>query len=152
MQVFRLSREQFASPLSGKGAAIKGARWNPIGVELIYTAQNRSLAMAEVAVHLSLASLPKDFVMVTIDIPVSIKILTLQEADLPKEWNAFPHPNTTQKIGNDFVVENKFAVLQIPSVVTRDECNFLINPYHPDFEKIRIIEMEKFPFDKRMFK
>ena len=66
MQAFRLSREKFASPLSGKGAAIKGARWNSIGVELIYTASNRSLAMAEVAVHFTLATIPDDYMMVTI--------------------------------------------------------------------------------------
>ena len=35
MEAFRLSREKFASTLSGKGAAIKGARWNSVGVEII---------------------------------------------------------------------------------------------------------------------
>jgi RES domain-containing protein len=55
MKVFRLSREKYATPLSGEGAAKYGTRWNPIGISLIYTAQNRSLAMAEVAVHLTLA-------------------------------------------------------------------------------------------------
>ena len=73
MQVYRLSREKFARPLSGKGAALKGARWNPIGVELIYTAQNRSLAMAEVAVHFTLATLPDDYSMTSIYIPDEIK-------------------------------------------------------------------------------
>jgi RES domain-containing protein len=46
MELFRLCREKYIKPLSGKGAAIKGARWNSVGVELIYTASNRSLAMA----------------------------------------------------------------------------------------------------------
>ena len=66
MEVFRLTREKFSKELSGKGAALKGARWNSIGVELIYTALNRSLAMAEVAVHFTLATLPSDYMMVTI--------------------------------------------------------------------------------------
>ena len=44
-----LAREKFAGSLSGKGAAISGARWNSVGIEMIYTAANRSLAMAEVA-------------------------------------------------------------------------------------------------------
>ncbi|MBA2407387.1 MAG: RES family NAD+ phosphorylase, partial [Chitinophagales bacterium] len=57
MEVYRLSRQKFAGSLSGKGAAIKGARWNSAGVELIYTSANRSLAMAEIAVHFSLATL-----------------------------------------------------------------------------------------------
>ena len=151
MEVFRLARERYATPLSGKGAALRGARWNSMGVELIYTAQNRSLAMAGVAVHLTLATLPEDYVMVTLNIPESVKIKELAESDLPVDWRDFPHPNSTQKIGNDFVSENKFGVLKIPSVVTKGEFNFLINPNHKDFKKISIKRIEKFPFDKRIF-
>jgi len=38
MLAYRLSRKIRHAPLSGKGAAIKGARWNSVSVELIYTA------------------------------------------------------------------------------------------------------------------
>jgi RES domain-containing protein len=151
MEVFRLAREKYAIPLSGKGAALKGARWNPIGVELIYTAQNRSLAMAEVAVHFTMATLPEDYVMITIHIPDQIAVKKLTEEDLPLNWKEFPHPVTTQKIGNDFVVENKYCVLKIPSVVTQGDYNVLINPNHKDFTEISITKIEKFPFDKRIF-
>jgi len=152
MEVFRLAREKHAVPLTGKGAAIKGARWNSIGVELIYTAINRSLAMAEVAVHFTLATLPEDYVMITIDIPNDIETKQLTEADLPRNWKDFPHPNSTQKIGDDFVAEDQCCVLMIPSVVTQGDYNVLINPHHKDFSKIRISKIEKFPFDKRIFK
>ncbi len=152
MEVFRLAREKYATPLSGKGAAIKGARWNSMGIELIYTAQNRSLAMAEVAVHFTLATLPEDYVMITIDIPDDIETKQIGEGDLPKGWRDFPHPISTQQIGNDFVAENKFCVLIIPSVITQGDFNVLINPHHKDFRKITITKIEKFPFDKRIFK
>jgi len=154
MEVFRLSRERFARPLSGKGkgAAIKGARWNSVGVEMIYTAANRSLAMAEVAVHLTLATLPEDYVMVTIDIPDDIALQKLDVKDLPSDWNAFPHPVSTQVIGDRFVSENEYCVLRIPSSVTLGDHNLLINPGHPDFKGIKIRSIEKFPFDKRIFK
>lgn len=152
MKVYRLARAAFASPLSGKGAALKGARWNPIGVELIYTAQNRSLAMAEVAVHFTLATLPEDYQMITIDIPDEIARQQLSEAELPEDWMEFPHPNSTQKIGLDFVNANAYCVLLIPSAVTQGDFNVLINPNHADFQKITVAQIEKFPFDKRIFK
>lgn len=152
MEVFRLAREKFASPLSGKGAAIKGARWNSVGVEMIYTAQNRSLAMAEVSVHFTLATLPEDYMMITINIPDIIEINQIDEGDLPDDWKEFPHPKSTQKIGLAFVLENKYCVLKIPSVVTQGDYNFLINPNHKDFNKITILKIEKFPFDKRIFR
>ncbi len=152
MEAFRLSREKYAAPLSGKGAAIKGARWNSVGVELIYTASNCSLAMAEVAVHLTLATLPKDYVMLTLYLPDHISLQKLTVADLPDGWNAFPHPNSTQAVGDKFISDNKYCVLQIPSAVTQGDFNLLVNPYHSEFSKIKIIEMEKFPFDERIFK
>lgn len=147
MEVFRLSREKFAS-LSGKGAASKGARWNSIGIELIYTAANRSLAMAEIAVHFTLATLPDDYVMMMIHVPDEISIQRLTSLDLPEDWNSFPSTNSTQIIGDSFVNENRFCLLQIPSVVTKGDYNILINPHHKDFHKIKIISTEKFPFEK----
>lgn len=152
MEAYRLSKEIYASALSGKGAAIKGARWNSTGIEIIYTAINRSLAMAEVAVHFSLATLPSDYMMVTINIPDNISIKKLAAKDLPDDWNSFPHPSTTQAIGDRFIADNKFCVLQIPSAVTQGDYNLLINPRHPEFKKIKIIRIENFPFDKRIFK
>lgn len=151
MEVFRLARKQYAGKLSGMGAALWGARWNSVGVELIYTACNRSLAMAEVAVHLSLATLPKDFQMVTIDIPDDIKLLQLEVNDLPNKWNAFPHLSSSQIIGDQFVREGAFCLLRLPSVVTKGDYNVLINPYHVDFKRIRVVGVEAFPFDQRIF-
>lgn len=152
MEVFRLSRKNFTSSLSGKGAALKGGRWNSIGVETIYTAGNRSLAMAEVAVHFTLATLPADYMMVTIHIPDDISLKKLNVTDLPAGWNSFPHPNFTQVIGDKFIAENRHCVLQLPSSVTQGDYNLLINPKHPEFKRIKIVAIETFPFDKRIFK
>ena len=151
MEVFRLSRAEHAIPLSGRGAAIKGARWNSIGVELIYTAQNRSLAMAEVAVHFTLATLPNDYVLMTIDIPENIAFQKVKISDLPKDWKEFPNPNSTQKIGDDFILKNKYCIMLVPLVVTQGDFNVLINPYHKDFNRIAITKVEKFPFNNRIF-
>jgi RES domain-containing protein len=152
MEAYRLSREKFAATLSGKGAALKGARWNSIGVEIIYTAGNPSLAMAEVAVHFTLSTLPGDYMMITIFIPDDVSIQKLNVADLPVNWNTFPYQSTTQSIGDRFIAENKFCILRIPSAVTQGDYNLLINPNHKDFKRIKIISREKFPFDKRIFK
>ncbi len=152
MEVFRLSRAAFARDLNGKGAALRGARWNSKGVELIYTAMNRSLAMAEVAVHLTLATLPDDYQMIAINIPDDVTIDEVHLNDLPLDWNVFPHPISTQKIGDQFVREGKYGVLKIPSSVTKGDFNMLINPNHVDFKRIAIKSIEPFPFDRRIFR
>ncbi len=152
MEVFRLARNRYADTLSGKGAAIKGARWNSQGVEIIYTAANRSLAMAEVAVHFTLATLPGDYMMITIYVPENTSVKKLKDTDLPQRWNVFPHLQSAQKYGDDFISANEYCILQVPSAVTKGDFNFLINPYHPEFTNIKIAAKDKFPFDTRIFK
>lgn len=152
MEVFRLSREKFSSPLSGVGAALKGARWNSVGIEMIYTAANRSLAMAEVAVHFSISTIPEDYVMITILIPDDISMKKIELSELPPNWNSFPHSQSTQVFGDKFILENRYCVLQIPSSVTQGDYNLLINPNHIEFKRISIIDIRKFSFDQRLFK
>jgi len=108
--------------------------------------------MAELAVHFTLATLPDDYVMISIFIPDDISLKRINVSDLPADWNAFPHSVSTQRIGDDFVTENKYCILQVPSAVTQGDYNILINPNHPDFKRVKITEIVKFPFDKRIFK
>jgi len=152
MHIFRLTKNKYGTVLSGKGAAMFGERWNSKGNEIIYTAENRSLAMAEVAVHLMIGTLPSNYEMLTIFVPSSIKVREIKLNELPENWNAFPHPKATQKIGDEFILENKYCLLKVPSVVTKGDFNILINPHHPDFKKIKVITSEPFPFDRRLFK
>lgn len=151
MRVFRLIRKKYGIELSGKGAALSGNRWNSKRTELIYCTDSRALAMAEVAVHLSLSILPMDYVMVEIDIPTYVSITSLSKEDLPATWSSFPHLLDTQQIGDAFVAERKNCVLKVPSAVVPGDFNFLINPYHPDLSAIRIVGQEDFPFDSRLF-
>ena len=152
MKVYRLSRKKYSEELSGKGAAMVGGRWNSRGTEIIYTAESRALAMAEVAVHLTLATMPDDFVMVEIEIPDEVKFTVAERTELSKNWNAFPYDLKTQGVGDDFVRKEEFCLLKIPSAVVPGDHNYLINPKHPDFKKIKISTVEKFPFDERLFK
>jgi RES domain-containing protein len=152
MEVFRLSNKAYAKSLSGIGAALKGARWNSIGIEIIYTAANRSLAMAEVAVHFSVATAPPDYKMVTIYIPDDISMKTISIKDLPSDWAVFPHSDSTKMFGDKFIADNKYCVLKIPSAVTKGDFNYLMNPRHPEFSRIKIIDIEDFRFDSRLLK
>jgi hypothetical protein len=42
-------------------------------------------------------------------------------------------------------------VLLVPSVIVQTEYNYLINPAHPGFEKIRVLAVDDFVFDSRLF-
>jgi RES domain-containing protein len=151
MRVFRLIRKKYGIELTGKGATLSGNRWNSKGTELVYCADSRALAMAEVAVHILLSILPKDYVMVEIEIPSNISIVSLSSDELPLNWSNFPHVLDTQQIGDVFVSERKSCVLKVPSAVVPGDFNFLINSHHQDFSAIKIVGQADFPFDSRLF-
>lgn len=148
MIVFRLTRAKYKDQLSGKGAALKGGRWNSPGFELIYCASNRSLAMAEVAVHLTIGTLPKDYVILEIDIP---KVNYTTVKDLPTNWNNFPHSTICRSIGDEFILASEHLILRVPSAVTQGDFNILINPSHKLFNKVKIKSANPFLFDRRLF-
>lgn len=151
MRVFRLSKRKYANSLSGKGAALSGNRWNSKGTEIIYTAESRALAMAEVAVHLTLATLPSDYVMMEIEIPKAINIRELDRKNLCFNWNVHPPSVLTQRIGDEFIADMYTCVLKVPSAVVQGDFNYLLNPHHSDFKNIKITNVSDFPFDKRIF-
>jgi RES domain-containing protein len=151
MKLYRLSREMYANSLSGAGSAFKGARWNSVGVEIIYTAESRALAMAEVMVHLTAATVPDDYMMIVLSTPDKMAMEEVSVSDLPSGWNVFPYLTAIQKIGDSFVRENRFPLLRVPSAVVPGDFNILINPHHADFRHIAIDSIEKFPFDTRIF-
>jgi len=151
MRIFRLSKRKYSYELSGKGAVKSDNRWNSKGTEIIYTAESRALAMAEIAVHLTIATLPKDYVMITIDIPEDISIEKINLKKLEENWNAHPAISSTKKIGDTFIDSLENCILKVPSAVVKGDFNYLINPYHNDFKRIKIIELTNFPFDNRMF-
>jgi len=151
MIVFRLTKSRFCNDLSGKGAENAGGRWNSKGVAMVYTSVSRALCTTEIAVHTPLGNLPLDYNLVSIEFPTAIPILKLEEKKLPQNWKSFPHPNATQLLGDKFISESKFLVMRVPSVVVQGEYNYLINPKHKDFKKVKLVKIEKFVFDERLF-
>ncbi len=152
MIVFRISKGKYKTDLSGTGAELYGGRWNNKGTKLIYTASSRALAMSEVAVHVPFNKLPKDYFMISIEIPDS-EMSSITEKDLKGiNWKSNPPSYLTQEIGDTFVDEQKTLILQVPSAVVSGDYNVLINPLHKEVSKVKILNVEAFEFDIRLFK
>jgi RES domain-containing protein len=151
MIVYRLAKSEYSRDLSGKGAEKAGGRWNSKGVALVYTGDSRALCTTEIAVHMPLGILPKDYELITIKIPDSIKFLKINLNDLPVGWKSIPHSGMTQELGDQFIKAGKYAVLKVPSAVVHGDFNYLINPNHKDFNMVKITKTEKFDFDDRLF-
>jgi RES domain-containing protein len=149
--VYRLSKGMYRNDLSGKGAEVAGGRWNSKGTAILYTSESIALCTVEVAVHMPLGIVPTDYHLVLIEIPDDVPYQEIREADLPKTWKSFPHANVTQEMGDRFAAQGEHLVLKVPSATVQGTCNFLVNPRHPDFSKVRVVSTGPFEFDKRLF-
>jgi len=150
MIVYRISDCRYIKDLSGTGAALYGARWNSRKMYMLYTAQSPSLALLEAVVHLG--KLPeKGYCMATIEIPDSIAPVVAPDK-LPENWYANPSPDILKTIGDDFIRAGKYLAMPVPSVVMMEECNYLINPFHVLFDKVKILSEKPVRIDNRIFK
>ena len=77
-------------------------------------------------------------------------IETLKLEMLPAEWQNNPPPNNLKSIGDRFIESNKYAALKVPSVFITDEHNYLLNPAHPEFKKVRITSEKPIRIDNRL--
>jgi RES domain-containing protein len=150
ISAWRITKQKYArSAFGGDGARIYGGRWNSPGTAMIYTAQSQSLAVLEMLVHLDSPDLLRKYVLFQVSIDPSC-VITLSFASLPRNWKADPVPARVQAIGDDWVAGCASVVLRVPSALVPGEFNFLLNPRHPDFGKLRIGKPIPFQYDPRL--
>jgi len=147
MRVYRITLAKYSRSLHASGMP---ARWNSKDVRMIYTAASRALACLENLVHRNALGLDQLFRTMVIDIPDDLVIKRINSNSLPLAWQAFANYQYTQKLGDAWIAGRKSAVLQVPSALIPQEFNYLINPDHPDFKKIRLVATESFVFDPRI--
>lgn len=150
--VWRICARKYArEAFSGKGAAQFGGRWNPPGVRVVYTSETLSLCVLESFVNLDPEDLPLPFVAISAEIPHSVSIASVEIHALPENWRG-PVPNQAlESIGMDWLRQARSAVLSVPSSVVPCERNYLLNPAHPDFHRIKRNAPAPFDFDPRMW-
>lgn len=137
-----------AMAFSGEGAALFGGRWNSPDVRIVYVSATKALAALENLVHLN-PPMAFKYVAFHLEFDASL-VREINPANLRKNWAVHPPPPATQKIGDEWVHSASSAILQVPSVIISGEWNYLLNPAHPDFKKIRIGKPEPFTFDRRL--
>ncbi len=150
---WRLDKMKHAKDaFTGKGARQVSGRWHHQGIPVIYISESLALSVLEKLVHLGFDASHIKFVYFKIEIQDSISVDRLKAADLPDDWTAEPPRDSTKDIGSKWAKKMNSAVLRVPSVLVPKSWNYLLNPAHRDFEKIRISGPIPFVFDARMWK
>ena len=146
MLVYRIILEKYSTELIASG---QPNRWNSLNVEMIYTSSSIALAALENVVHRSGEGLNNLFCLMTIQLPRK-KISRIKISNLPKNWLTRAGRPFTRSIGDNWIQSKSSLSLKIPSAIIPGEHNFLINPDHSDFRKVKIQNVEPFTFDARI--
>jgi RES domain-containing protein len=136
----------------GEGARRYGGRWNHTGTSVVYTSGSLSLAVLELFVHVDIDTIPGDLVAIQVDIPDNLTIETVKIESLPRDWRRYPGPESLKDIGTAWASKASTAILAVPSAVIPEEQNYLLNPAHRDFKRLRLRKPVGFSFDARMWK
>ena len=134
---------------SGEGARRYGGRWNNKGIAVVYTSGSISLAILEVLVHIPIYDILEEYVYIPVEFDQKIS-LSLKLDELPGNWQKDPSPRANKKIGDAWVESQESVILRVPSAIIPTEKNYLVNPAHPDFSKLKIGEPVELEFDPRL--
>lgn len=152
IRAWRIIKAKHAgTAFSGIGAKDYGGRWNNPGIAIVYTAGSISLAMLEMLVHLQPHDLIRHYVLFEVSFEDTL-MKTITTEKLPRTWHKSPSSAKVRQVGDDWWAGGESAILQLPSAIVPSEWNYLLNPEHPDFEKITIGRKQPIKFDPRLIK
>ena len=137
------------SAFTGEGGRVYGGRWNSRGTAIVYVSEHESLAALELFVHTMPLAPTERYLSFRLEWEDKMtEYFSLK--NLPPNWNAEPPTFETMQIGDDWVRRGISVALAVPSVLSTSEKNFLLNPRHSDFKKIKISEPIEYRFDPRL--
>ena len=91
---------------------------------------------------------PTGYVCIAAILPAGINIASEQDLRLRGDLRDL----SSQSLGDWWIEASTSAVLEVASVIVPHEHNYLLNPAHPDFAKIRTDPPALFHFDPRLFR
>lgn len=150
MNVFRICSEKYNNDISGNGARKQYSnRWNSYGTPMLYTAESAALCAVELSKVYNPYSKIHKYYLLEIEIPNN-EPLIIDESFYDENWTHNIH--ISKSLGDYFINENEFLTLKVRSIWIQNCYNYLINPNHVDFKKVKIINKYSFPFKGELFK
>jgi len=150
IRAWRVVQEPFAeTAFNGDGARLYGGRWNRPGTRVVYCSESISLATLEILVNLDFGQALRQYVSIPVDFADGL-CEKITPSQLPQDWTSDPPPILTQQVGSNWIAAGSSVVLAVPSVVIGAETNYLINPMHADFSRLKVGNASPLKFDPRL--
>jgi RES domain-containing protein len=150
MIVYRFSHQDYVTDISGTGARLKGGRWNLQGTPVVYASEHISLAVLEIIANAVSLSQLASIELAEIIIPDDVKPKEIRLTELKNKW--WDDVDYSQWLGTEILRSNESLLIRCPSSIIHTEHNYLVNPNHKDFKKVKVRRVNNFYFDPRLFK
>ena len=149
---WRVTKQKYAAnAFDGERARLHGGRWSSQGVPVVYVSGSLALATLEIFVNLQDDKPMSAYLSYRVEFAEELVEII---RDLPGTWSGNPSPPQTRAMGDDWIRRGTSVLLRVPSVVLPDaeEWNYLVNPAHRDFKKLRISGSSPLSLDARLVK
>lgn len=142
MVLWRVARRALVD-LEGRGGELAGSRWHSRGRPVVWCATSASLAVLEILVghDLPFTLLPDDYVLIRLETDGDPSSGVVRPGELADGWRGPRGERLCRPIGDAWLRARAVAVLLVPSAVLPHEQAALINPRHPDAERLRIADI-----------
>lgn len=144
-----VKRKHAATAFDGKAARRFGGRWNSTGRRAVYASGTKSLALLGLLVHLDVGRPLPRLVAFAFDVDDEI-IDRLPAARLPRHWRTSRGLLATRGIGDEWLASGRTLALAVPSAIVPEESNYLLNPAHSGFGRLRFGRPMPFLLDPRL--
>jgi RES domain-containing protein len=147
---WRIVQWQWAErAFDGEGARLYGGRWNPAGLPVVYLADTRALAALETLVHAEGSLRKVRYVRYPVTFPKQL-VEIAEISEIRDKLSSLMVSPRTQAVGKAWLKRASQPVLEVRSAIITEEPNYLLNPRHPKFDRIKIGKAEPFAFDPRL--
>lgn len=118
---------------------------------MVYLGATPSVALVEFLVHIPVAAFPSETSIAIISLP-NHSMIELTPKKLPAYWADFPFPEEVAAIGTDWILGGETLCMKVPSAISPEDFNILLNPTHPDIKKVKIEEVKNYQINSRLLR
>jgi RES domain-containing protein len=104
----------------------------------VYLCDTLSLAALEILFYGGRSALFLPLAAFRVEIADEGAVETIALEKLPSNWRQQPPPESTRRLGSEWITRGVMLALRVPSVLVPEACDLILNPAHPGFSKIRI--------------
>ncbi len=151
MKLYRISTSEYVDDISGTGAKLYGGRWNFKGTPLLYCSENTSLAILEILVHFDGLTVPQNLELLELELDKDqIQSFSISKFNRIRKLRDAEYK--FKEAGQEWIYSSKSLAIKVPSIITTNEFNVLINPKHKNFTTLKKKKKKKLDLDERLFK